>query len=167
MKNKKKFIVAIDQGTTSSRAILFNTKGKSLFKSQLEFKQYFPKNGWVEHNPEEIWTKTKKVLLDVINKSKRLKGEILTIGITNQRETTILWDRVSGKSVYNAIVWQDRRTAGFCKKYKTSKRERLINTKTGLLIDPYFSGTKIKWIIENVPKAKKLLKKKTTSFWNH
>ena len=167
MKNRKKFIVAIDQGTTSSRAILFSIAGKPIYKSQIEFKQYFPKNGWVEHNPEEIWTKTKKVLLDVINKSKRLKGEILTIGITNQRETTILWDRVSGKSVYNAIVWQDRRTAGFCKKYKTSKRERLINTKTGLLIDPYFSGTKIKWIIENVPKAKKLLKKKTTSFWNH
>lgn len=98
MKYKKKFIVAIDQGTTSSRAILFNTKGKSLFKSQLEFKQYFPKNGWVEHNPEEIWIKTKKVLVDVINKSRTLKGEILTIGIANQRETTILWDKISGKN---------------------------------------------------------------------
>ena len=166
MKTKKKFIVAIDQGTTSCRAILFDTKGKSLFKSQLEIKQYFPKNGWVEHNPEEIWNKTKKVLMNVINKSKRLKGDILTIGITNQRETTILWDRISGKPVYNAIVWQDRRTADFCNKYRSIKRERLINKKTGLLIDPYFSATKIKWIIENVPKAKKLLKKKTTSFWN-
>ena len=164
MKNRKKFIVAIDQGTTSSRAILFSNQGKLLFKSQLEFKQYFPKSGWVEHDPEEIWNKTKKVLVNVINKSKKLKGDILTIGITNQRETTILWDRVSGKSVYNAIVWQDRRTADFCKKYKTNKRERLINTKTGLLIDPYFSGTKIKWIIENVPKAKKLIKKKQLLF---
>ena len=164
MKTKKKFIVAIDQGTTSSRAILFNNQGKSLFKSQLEFKQHFPKNGWVEHNPEEIWNKTKKVLLDVINKSKRLKGDILTIGITNQRETTILWDRISGKSVYNAIVWQDRRTSDFCKKYRSNKRERLINKKTGLLIDPYFSGTKIKWIIENVPKAKKLLRRKQLLF---
>lgn len=164
MKNRKKFIVAIDQGTTSSRAILFSNQGKLLFKSQLEFKQYFPKSGWVEHDPEEIWNKTKKVLVNVINKSKKLKGDILTIGITNQRETTILWDRVSGKSVYNAIVWQDRRTADFCKKYKTNKRERLINTKTGLLIDPYFSGTKIKWIIENVSKAKKLLKKKQLLF---
>jgi len=164
LRNKKKFIVAIDQGTTSSRAILFNNQGKSLFKSQLEFKQYFPKNGWVEHNPEEIWNKTKKVLLDVINKSKRLKGDILTIGITNQRETTILWDRISGKSVYNAIVWQDRRTSDFCKKYRSNKRERLINRKTGLLIDPYFSGTKIKWIIENVPKAKKLLRRKQLLF---
>ena len=99
MKNKKKFIVAIDQGTTSSRAILFNIQGKSLFKSQLEFKQYFPQNGWVEHNPEEIWSKTKKVLMDVINKSKRLKGDILTIGITNQRETTILWNQLTGKPI--------------------------------------------------------------------
>ena len=164
MKNKKKFIIAIDQGTTSSRAILFNTQGKSLFKSQLEFKQHFPKDGWVEHNPEEIWNKTKKVLMDTINRSKRFKGDVLAIGITNQRETTILWDSVSGKPVYNAIVWQDRRTTDFCKKYKTNKRERLINTKTGLLIDPYFSGTKIKWIIENVPKAKKLLKKKQLLF---
>ena len=164
MKTKKKFIVAIDQGTTSSRAILFNTKGKSLFKSQLEFKQYFPKNGWVEHNPEEIWAKTKKVLVNVINKSRKLKGEILTIGITNQRETTILWDKFSGKPVYNAIVWQDRRTADFCNKYRSIKKERLINRKTGLLIDPYFSATKIKWIIENVPKAKILLKKKQLLF---
>ena len=164
MKNKKKFIVAIDQGTTSSRAVLFDTAGRFIFKSQLEFKQHFPKNGWVEHNPEEIWNKTKKVLIDVINKGKKLKGDILTIGITNQRETTILWDRITGKPVYNAIVWQDRRTADFCKKYRSNKRERIINKKTGLLIDPYFSGTKIKWIIENVPKAKKLLKKKQLLF---
>ncbi len=164
MKNRKKFIVAIDQGTTSSRAILFNTQGKSLFKSQLEFKQHFPKNGWVEHNPEEIWSKTKKVLMDVINKSKRLKGDILTIGITNQRETTILWNQLTGKPIYNAIVWQDRRTTDFCRKYSSNKRERLIKKKTGLLIDPYFSGTKIKWIIENVPKAKKLLEKKQLLF---
>ena len=164
MKTKKKFIVAIDQGTTSSRAILFDTKGKSLFKSQLEFKQFFPKSGWVEHSPEEIWNKTKKVLIDVINKSKKLKGSILTIGITNQRETTILWDRISGKPVYNAIVWQDRRTSDFCKKYKTLKKEQTIKKKTGLLIDPYFSGTKIRWIIENIPKAKKLLKRKQLIF---
>ena len=104
MKTKKKFIVAIDQGTTSSRAILFNIKGKSLFKSQLEFKQYYPKNGWVEHNPEEIWNKTKKVLVDVIKKSKKLNGEILTIGITNQRETTILWDKKTGRSIYLSLI---------------------------------------------------------------
>ena len=154
----KKFIVAIDQGTTSTRVILFDVKGKVKFTSQFEFKQYFPKNGWVEHNPNEIWSTTRKVLTDVITKSKKLKGKILTIGITNQRETTILWDKKTGKHVYNAIVWQDRRTAEFCKKYKTKKKEKIINKKTGLLIDPYFSGTKIKWILENIPKAKKLAK---------
>ena len=164
MKTKKKFIVAIDQGTTSSRAILFSITGKSLFKSQLEFRQHFPKNGWVEHNPEEIWNKTRKVLVDVIKKSKKLKGDILTIGITNQRETTILWDKISGKPVYNAIVWQDRRTEDFCKKFRTINREPLINKKTGLLIDPYFSGTKIKWIIKNIYKAKKLLGRKQLLF---
>ena len=147
MKNRKKFIIAIDQGTTSSRAVLFDIFGKKIFKSQIELKQYFPKDGWVEHNPEEIWETTKKVLINVINKSKKLKGRILTIGITNQRETTIMWDRITGKPVYNAIVWQDRRTADFCNKFKSKKIESIINKKTGLLIDPYFSGTKIKWII--------------------
>jgi len=164
LKNRKKFIVAIDQGTTSSRAILFNTDGVAIFKSQLEFKQYFPYNGWVEHNPEEIWQTTKKVLLKAINRSKKLKGKILTIGIANQRETTIMWDRITGKPVYNAIVWQDRRTADFCNKFKSKKRERIINRKTGLIIDPYFSGTKIKWIIDNVLKAKNLLKEKRLLF---
>ena len=164
MKNRKKFIVAIDQGTTSSRAVLFNIAGKVIFKSQLEFKQYFPQNGWVEHDPEEIWRTTKKVLLNVIKKSKKLKGKILTIGITNQRETTVLWNRITGKPVYNAIVWQDRRTADFCNKFKSNKKDHIINKKTGLLIDPYFSATKIKWIIENVTKAKKLLRKKQLLF---
>jgi len=164
LKSKKKLILSIDQGTTSSRAILFNSNGKSLFKSQLEFKQYFPKNGWVEHDPEEIWNKTRKVINKAIIKSKNIKGNIEAIGITNQRETTILWDKISGHPVYNAIVWQDRRTADFCKKFKTTARERFINKKTGLLIDPYFSATKIKWIIENIPKARKLIKKKQILF---
>ena len=161
---KKKFIIALDQGTTSSKAILFNFYGVPIFKSQLEFKQYFPKDGWVEHDPEEIWETMRKVLHKVISKSKKLKGDIATIGITNQRETTILWDRKTGKPVYNAIVWQDRRTANFCDKFKTEGKEKLINKKTGLLIDPYFSATKIKWIIENVLQAKKLLKKKQLLF---
>ncbi len=165
MKNKKKFIVSIDQGTTSSRAVLFNLQGKSLFKSQIEIKQYFPKNGWVEQNPNEIWNKTKKVLLQVIKKSKKLNGEILTIGITNQRETTILWDKKTGRSIYNAIVWQDRRTADFCKKYSLNKiREKIIRKKTGLIIDPYFSATKIKWIIKNIKRAKILLKQNRLLF---
>jgi len=160
----KRFIVAIDQGTTSSRAILFSLSGKPVYSSQKEFRQYFPKDGWVEHNPNEIWSTTKKVLKEVINKSKRLKGKILTIGITNQRETTILWDKRTGKPIYNAIVWQDRRTAEFCKKFKTNNREKIINRKTGLLIDPYFSGTKIKWILDNVAKAKKLVKNNNLLF---
>jgi len=158
----KKFLVAIDQGTTSSRAILFSLSGKPIYTSQKEFKQYFPKNGWVEHNPNEIWSTVKKVLLDVITKSKKLKGKIISIGITNQRETTILWDKKTGKHIYNAIVWQDRRTEEYCKKIKN--KENLIRKKTGLFIDPYFSATKIKWILKNVPKANNLLKKKRLLF---
>ena len=160
----KKFIISIDQGTTSSRAILFNLKGQSVYVSQTEFTQYFPKDGWVEHNPDEIWKTTLKVLRDVINKSKKLKGKILTIGITNQRETTILWDKTTGKPVYNAIVWQDRRSSEYCKKLIKQKKETIIYNKTGLLIDAYFSATKIKWIIDNVPKAKDLIKKKRLLF---
>ncbi len=159
-----KFIISIDQGTTSSRAILFNIKGRPVYSSQKEFTQYFPKSGWVEHNPEEIWNTTKKTLKDVINKSKRLKGSVLAIGITNQRETTVLWDKKTGRTVYNAIVWQDRRQAEFCKKLKKQNKETLIFNKTGLPIDSYFSGTKIKWILDNVPKAKKLMNKKQLLF---
>ena len=160
----KKFIISIDQGTTSSRAILFNLKGQSVYVSQIEFTQHFPKDGWVEHNPDEIWKTTLKVLRDVIKKSKKLKGKILTIGITNQRETTILWDKITGKPVYNAIVWQDRRSSEYCKKLIRQKKETIIYNKTGLLIDAYFSATKIKWIIDNVPKAKELIKKKRLLF---
>ena len=157
-------ILAIDQGTTSSRAIIFSKSGKKLISSQLEFKQFFPKNGWVEHNPNEIWSTTIKVTKNVLLKSKKFKINIKALGITNQRETTVCWDKRTGEPVYNAIVWQDRRTSDFCKKYKTLKKEHTIKKKTGLLIDPYFSGTKIRWIIENIPKAKKLLKRKRLIF---
>ena len=160
----KKFIFSIYQGTTSSRAILFDLKGKPVFTAQTEFTQYFPNDGWVEHNPEEIWKTTLKVLRQVISKSKKLKGKVLTIGITNQRETTILWDKASGKPVYNAIVWQDRRASEYCKKLIKQKKETIIYNKTGLLIDAYFSATKIKWIIENVPKARELIRKKRLLF---
>ena len=155
----KKFIVSIDAGTTSIRSILFDIKGKPIFSSQKEFTQYFPKNGWVEHDPDEIWIKTKKTLLDVIKKAKKLKGKILTIGITNQRETTILWNKKNDKVVYKAIVWQDRRTEEFCKKLRSQNRETSFFNKTGLLIDPYFSATKVKWVLDNIPLAKKLMKK--------
>ena len=160
----KKFIVAIDQGTTSSRAILFSITGIPVYTSQQEFTQYFPRSGWVEHDPEEIWNTTNKVLKNVINKSRKLKGKILSIGITNQRETTILWDRNTGKPVYNAIVWQDRRTEDYCKKLRNQNKDTTVFNKTGLLIDPYFSGTKIKWILDNVSKAKNLMKKKQLLF---
>ena len=159
-----KFIISIDQGTTSSRAILFNLKGKPVFTSQKEFTQYFPKNGWVEHNPEEIWSTTKKTLNDAIKKAKKLKGIVLAIGITNQRETTVLWDKKTGKPVYKAIVWQDRRQEEFCKKLRKQKKENLIYKSTGLLIDSYFSGTKIKWILDNVPIARKLMIKRQLLF---
>ena len=160
----KKFIISIDQGTTSSRAILFDLKGNPIYSSQKEFTQYFPNSGWVEHDPEEIWTTTKKVLKNVIQKAKKIKGKILTIGITNQRETTVLWDKKTGKPVYNAIVWQDRRQEVFCEKLRKQNKETLIFNRTGLLIDSYFSGIKIKWILDNVPKAKKLMAKKQLLF---
>jgi len=153
----KKFIISIDAGTTSNRSILFDLKGKPVFSSQKEFTQYFPKNGWVEHDPEEIWRTTIKTLKDVIKKAKNLRGQVLTIGITNQRETTILWDKKTGKSLYKAIVWQDRRTEDYCRKLRKLNKDTTIFNKTGLLIDPYFSGTKIKWILDNIPKAKKLM----------
>ena len=160
----KKFIISIDQGTTSSRVVLFDTKGNVNFISQYEFKQYFPKNGWVEHDPNEIWSTTLKALKEVIKKASKMRGHILTIGITNQRETTILWNKKTGKPVYNAIVWQDRRTQEYCKSLKNKNYENNIRKKTGLFIDPYFSATKIKWIIENIKVSKKLLKSNNLLF---
>ncbi len=138
--------------------MLFDIKGNIQFISQYEFKQYFPRNGWVEHNPNEIWFTTFKALKQVIKKAKSLKGHILTIGITNQRETTILWNKKTGKPIYNAIVWQDRRTQDYCKSLKNKNYENIFRKKTGLFIDPYFSATKIKWILDNVKVSKKLLK---------
>ena len=155
----KKFIVSIDQGTTSTRSILFDLNGNPVFTSQKEFKQIYPKNGWVEHDPEEIWSSTLKVLKDVLNKCKKINGKILTIGITNQRETTLLWDKKTGKCIYNAIVWQDRRTMKYCEGLRKKGYERILNLNTGLLLDPYFSSTKIKWILENIKSAKILQKK--------
>ena len=160
----KKLILSIDQGTTSSRSILFDLNGKKIFSSQYEFKQIFPNLGWVEHDPEEIWRITLKSIKDVIKKSNKIKAKIITIGITNQRETTILWDKNTGKPVYNAIVWQDRRQEEFCKKLRKQNKDTMIFNKTGLLIDSYFSGTKIKWILDNVSKAKQLMNKKQLLF---
>jgi len=146
-------ILSIDQGTTSSRAIVFDQAGKALAVSQYEFTQFYPDSGWVEHDPEEIWETTVKACQEVIRQSAST-GKIIAIGITNQRETTIVWDRNTGKPIYNAIVWQDRRTADFCARLKTNQCEESVKNKTGLLLDPYFSATKIAWILNNVGGAR-------------
>lgn len=147
-------ILAIDQGTTSSRAIIFNEHGQPVWQAQQEFKQYYPNDGWVEHDPEEIWVTTLQVCQQVMQKGKLRASDIAAIGITNQRETTVVWDKATGKPIYNAIVWQDRRTADYCEKLKQADKESLINQKTGLLIDPYFSASKVNWLLENVPDAR-------------
>ena len=146
--------ISIDQGTTSSRAILFGEDGSILKTCQMEFEQIYPKPGWVEHNPEEIWETTKSVLKDLYHSDIAKKYKIRGIGITNQRETTILWDKKSGKPIYNAIVWQDRRTSDFCKSLVKQGLEETVMNKSGLVIDPYFSATKIKWILDNVHGAR-------------
>ena len=138
------FILAIDQGTTSSRAILFDSDLVPVSTSQKEFRQIFPKAGWVEHDPEEIWESTLATCKDIVTK------EVSAIGITNQRETVVVWDKSTGKPLYNAIVWQDRRTSDFCQTLKSGGHEEIVTLKTGLLLDPYFSATKIRWILENV-----------------
>ena len=156
--------ISIDQGTTSSRAILFGEDGTILNSFQKEFKQIYPKPGWVEHNPEEIWETTKSVLGDLYNSEIAKKNNIRGIGITNQRETTIVWDKKTGKPLYNAIVWQDRRTSDFCKKLVESGLEKKVINKSGLVIDPYFSASKIKWILDNIPDAREKAKNNEICF---
>lgn len=147
-------LLAIDQGTTSTRAILFNRDGQSLQSAQQEFRQIFPRNGWVEHDPEDIWQSTLKVCREVLDKAGINATDIRAIGITNQRETTVVWDKKTGEPVYNAIVWQDRRTADFCHQLKEDGHASWVTEKTGLLLDPYFSGTKVRWILNNVESAR-------------
>lgn len=149
-----KYILAIDQGTTSSRAIVFDHEGNTCAVAQKEFTQYFPQPGWVEHDPVEIWSSQASVIAESIAAVGSDGGDIAGIGITNQRETTIVWDAVTGEPVYNAIVWQDRRTSEFCDSLKAKGLTDKIREKTGLIIDAYFSGTKIRWILENVPGAR-------------
>jgi len=149
-----KYILAIDQGTTSSRAILFTKQGKIHATAQEEFTQIFPQDGWVEHNPSDLWRTVLNTCRKVLGDNNVQANEIATIGITNQRETTLVWDRITGEPLYNAIVWQDRRTTEYCESIKSPFIEELINNKTGLLLDPYFSATKIRWILENVAGAK-------------
>jgi glycerol kinase len=151
-----RYILSLDQGTTSSRALLFDQDGAVRSVAQREFKQIFPQPGWVEHDPEEIAASQIAVALEVLNQARVPVSDVAAIGIANQRETTIVWDRASGKPVYNAIVWQDRRTADFCGQMKAQGHERLIQQRTGLLIDAYFSGSKLVWILQNVPHAREL-----------
>ena len=150
----EKYILALDQGTSSSRAIVFDRHGKTMAVSQKEFTQIFPKPGWVEHNPMEIWSSQASVIAEAITSIDINGLNIAAIGITNQRETTIVWDAETGAPVYNAIVWQDRRTSEYCDSLKKDGRADLIRSKTGLIIDAYFSATKIRWILDNVPGAR-------------
>ena len=149
-----KYIIALDQGTTSSRTVLFNEQGQLLDMAQQEFEQIFPKSGWVEHNPEEILKTQMDTLAEVISKNKISPEEIAGIGITNQRETTIVWDNNTGKPIYNAIVWQDRRTAPICEDLKEKGLADYVKQATGLIVDSYFSGTKVKWLLDNVEGAR-------------
>jgi glycerol kinase len=149
-----KFILALDQGTTSSRAILFDHSGNIVQVAQKEFKQFYPQPGWVEHDPEEIWSSQHSVLTEVLVKKNVTARQIAAIGITNQRETTIVWERATGRPLHHAIVWQDRRTAAFCDDLKSQGLSKKIQDKTGLIIDAYFSASKLKWILENIPGAR-------------
>ncbi|MCE0740752.1 glycerol kinase GlpK [Bacillus sp. G16] len=148
------YILSLDQGTTSSRAILFNKEGKIVHSAQKEFTQYFPHPGWVEHNANEIWGSVLAVIATVISESGISASQIAGIGITNQRETAVVWDKDTGNPVYNAIVWQSRQTSGICEELREKGYNDLFREKTGLLIDPYFSGTKVKWILDNVEGAR-------------
>ena len=150
----KKYIIALDQGTTSSRAIIFDKNMNIVAKSQREFSQIFPEPGWVEHNPMEIWASQRSVLTEVVAKSGISLKDVAGIGITNQRETVVVWDKKTGEPVYNAIVWQCRRTAEICEQLKNKGLEEYVKDNTGLIIDAYFSGTKVKWILDNVKGAR-------------
>lgn len=152
----KQFVLAIDQGTTSSRAMVFNADREVVGSSQQEFTQHFPQDGWVEHDPEDIWTSVLATIRLALRQAGITAEAVAAIGITNQRETTLVWHRETGKPIYNAIVWQDRRTAPFCAGLRQAGQEKRVTKKTGLLLDPYFSGTKIKWLLDNVEGARKL-----------
>ncbi|HZI41740.1 MAG TPA: glycerol kinase GlpK [Gemmatimonadaceae bacterium] len=149
-----KYVLALDQGTTSSRAIVFDHSGSIVAVAQKEFPQIFPKPGWVEHNPRDIWSSQAGVAAEALTKAKASPTDVAAIGITNQRETTIVWDRTTGEPICNAIVWQDRRTASICDRLKARKLDRVIRRKTGLIVDAYFSATKVQWILANVKGAK-------------
>ena len=155
----EKYILAIDQGTTSSRAILFDKKLKLVASAQREFPQHFPQAGWVEHDATDIWLSVQAVMTEVLMNSGIGPEQVEAIGITNQRETAVVWDRHTGIPVYHAIVWQSRQTVDICDELRAQGREQMIREKTGLLIDPYFSGTKVKWILDHVEGARERAEK--------
>src|SRR5262245_31998401 len=157
-------ILALDQGTTSSRAIVFDSAGAIRAVAQKEFKQTFPEAGWVEHDPREIWASQLEVAREAVGKAGLKACDLAAIGITNQRETTVVWDRRTGEPIHNAIVWQDRRTADQCRKLTAAGLLPTVRRKTGLVLDPYFSGTKLGWMLENVPGARKRAAKGELAF---
>ncbi len=148
---KPKYVLALDQGTTSSRAIVFDRLGRPVAKAQKEFRQIFPQPGWVEHDPDDIWSSQLEVAREALAKAGLAAGDVEAIGLTNQRETTLVWDRATGRPLYNAIVWQCRRTAPICDRLRAEGLTETVRRKTGLVIDPYFSGTKLRWLLDNVP----------------
>jgi glycerol kinase len=158
------YILALDQGTTSSRAIVFDRQGARVSLAQREFEQIFPQAGWVEHNPEEIWSSQISVAIEALSRAQARPRDVAAIGITNQRETAIVWNRETGKPIHNAIVWQDRRTADYCGQLRAQGHEVLIQQRTGLLIDSYFSGTKVAWILDHVEGARKLAEEGKLAF---
>ncbi len=149
------FVLALDQGTTSSRALVFDRRGRAVATAQQEFAQHFPQPGWVEHDPRDLWESTRRTALAALAEANLTKDQIAAIGLTNQRETTLLWDRRTGRPLHRAIVWQDRRTAPLCAKLRRDGLEPLFRKKTGLLLDPYFSGTKLAWLLDNIPGARR------------
>jgi glycerol kinase len=161
-----KYIAAIDQGTTSTRCMLFDHGGSIVVSAQREHRQIYPQPGWVEHDPLEIWQRTKEVIQDVITKGKIIPGDIATIGVTNQRETTVVWDRNTGKPYYNAIVWQDTRTKDICDVIAMYGGQDRFREKVGLPITTYFSGPKIIWLLENVPRLRKAAERGDAIFGN-
>ena len=160
-----KYVMALDSGTTSNRCILFNAMGEVCSVAQKEFTQYFPKPGWVEHDPNEIWASQLGVATEAMRKIGATAEDIAAIGITNQRETTIVWDKETGEPVYNAIVWQCRRTSEYCDSLKEKGLVDTIRQKTGLVIDAYFSGTKVKWILDNCGRCKRKSRGRQIIVW--
>src|SRR6187551_2200862 len=148
------YILALDQGTTSSRSIIFDKQGNIISVAQKEFKQIFPQPGWVEHDAEEIWGAQFGTMAEAVAKANITMKQVAGIGITNQRETTVVWERSTGKPIYNAIVWQDRRTAAYCDELRAKGLDKMIQEKTGLIVDAYFSASKVKWILDNVEGAR-------------